>query len=228
MQKIVTSFSILLALAAVDAHANLITNGSFDTPPSPAGSFTNYTPGQTGLTGWTIVGSPGTDVSTVSTTTVLNGVSYIAEDGPNYLDLTGDGSNNDTEGVAQTIATSIGDNYTLTFWVGNVDNPGVLAGITSTVNVSANITSLGTFTNNCTSCTTTQSWRLFATTFTATSNSTTLQFLTGDPSNDNGNGLDNMSLVDNGPATTTPEPATLVLALAAALGLLSARARQRI
>jgi len=80
--RTVTSFSILLALAAVDAHANLLTNGSLDIPPNSAGSFTDYTPGQTGLTEWTIVGNPCSDVSTVSATTAFNGVSYIAEDGP--------------------------------------------------------------------------------------------------------------------------------------------------
>jgi hypothetical protein len=228
MQKTVLWFSIFLALVAVDARADLLTNGSFDSPPTAPGTFTNYIPGQTSLTGWAIVGNPGTDVSTVSTTTVLNGVSYVAENGPSYLDLTGDGSNSDTEGVAQTIATNIGDSYTLAFWVGNVDNTGVLAGITSTVDVSANGAPLGAFTNNCaTTCTTVQSWQLFTLAFTATTNSTTLQFLNGDPSNDNSNGLDNVSLVDNGPASTTPEPATMALALLG-LGLLSFRASRRI
>ena len=223
--RTVQSLSILLALAAVDAHANLLTNGSFDIPAAPAGSFTDYNPGDTGLTGWTIVGNPGTDVATFSTLTVFSGVSYVAEDGPNYLRLTGDGSNSDTEGVAQTIATNIGDSYTLTFWVGNVDDL-PFDGVTSTVDVSANGTSLGAFTNMCTACTTTQSWQLFTTTFIATSNSTPLQFLNGDSANDNSNGLDNVSIVDNGPATSTPEPATFALALAG-LAILSSCARRR-
>jgi hypothetical protein len=51
------------------------------------------------------------------------------------------------------------------------------------------------------------------TTFAATSASTTVEFLNGDPSNDNTNGLDNVSLVDNGPAVagTTPEPSSIML-----------------
>lgn len=218
-----TVLPILLALAAVDAHANLLTNGSFDIPPAPAGSFNDYNPGDTGLTGWTIAGNPGTDVSTISTMTVFNGFSYVAEDGPNSLDLTGDGSNNDTEGVAQTIATNIGDFYTLTFWIGNVDNPLNLQGAASTVDVSANGTPLGAFTNMCTACTTTQSWQLFTTSFIATSNSTALQFLNGDPLGDNSNGLDNVSVVDNG--LGIPEPATLVSVLTG-LALFSASIRR--
>jgi hypothetical protein len=55
--------------------------------------------------------------------------------------------------------------------------------------------------------------------FTAASTSTTLQFLNGDPANDNSNGLDNISLVDNGPAGVTPEPSSLVLLGSGLLGL---------
>lgn len=191
-------------------------------PPAPAGFGNVYNSGDTGLTGWTIVGNPGTNVLTLSTTAVFSGFSYVAEDGPNSLDLTGDGSNDPSEGVAQTIATNIGDSYSLTFWVGNLYNPGGPEGVTSTVDVSANGTSLGAFTNMCTACTTTQSWQLFTTSFIATSNSTALQFLNGDPLGDNSNGLDNVSVVDNGSATI-PEPATFVLV---GLGLLGAGIRR--
>ncbi len=169
-----------------------------------------YSPGQTGLTGWTIVGGAGTDVAVVSGTYTSNGILFPAESGSNWLDLTGLVSNT-SEGVAQTVATNIGDSYTLTFYVGNVDSPGTGYGVTSTVDLSANGTSLGAFTNSCTSCTTTQAWQLFTTTFTASSTSTTLQFLNGDPSTDNTNGLDNLSLADNGPVTATPEPSSVVL-----------------
>jgi hypothetical protein len=151
---------------------------------------------------------------------------FAAEDGSNWLDLTGDTANNDTEGVAQTVATNIGDNYALTFWVGNVFNPTGIYGTTSTVHVSANGTSLGAFVNSCTTCTTIQTWQSFTTTFKATSASTTLQFLNGDPSNDNDNGLDNVSLADLGPASV-PEPSSPLLLVPALLGL-AAYARRRV
>jgi Protein of unknown function (DUF642) len=211
--------AILIALAGVNVRADLIANGSFETtsPVVPAGSFNLYTPGQTGLTGWTIVGGSGTNIAVVNGTFTEAGISFPAESGSNWVDLTGLVSNS-SEGVAQTIATNIGDSYTLTFWVGNVDSPSTGFGVTSTADVSANSTSLGAFTNNCTTCTTTLAWEQFSNTFTATSTSTTLTFLNGDPTNDNSNGLDNVSLVDNGPSTV-PEPSLIVLLGSALLGL---------
>jgi hypothetical protein len=213
--------AIIVALAGVDARAaSLITNGSFETtsPAVPTGSFNVYSPGQTGLTGWTIVGGAGTDIAVVNGTFAQSGISFPAEDGANWVDLTGLTSNS-TEGIAQTVTMNVGDSYTLTFWVGNVDSPGTGFGVTSTADVSANATSLGAFTNSCTTCTTTQAWQMFTTTFTAASASTTLQFLNGDPGNDNSNGLDNVSLVDNGPAGVAPEPSSIVLLGSGLLGL---------
>src|SRR5664279_5350236 len=117
--------AVLLALAGINARAASITNGSFETTSVavPAGSFNLYSPGQTGLTGWTIVGDAGTDVAVVSGTYTSVGILFPAEDSSNWLDLTGFVSNT-SEGVAQTIATNIGDSYTLTFYVGNVNSPG--------------------------------------------------------------------------------------------------------
>src|SRR5579875_2511208 len=101
--------AIIFALAAVGAaRANLITNGSFETTstPVPAGSYNLYSPGATGLTGWTVVGPAGSDVADVSASYTHDGVTFPAEDGSYWLDLTGLSSNT-TEGVAQTIATTV-------------------------------------------------------------------------------------------------------------------------
>jgi hypothetical protein len=213
--------AILIALAGVDARADLMTNGSFETttPVVAAGTFVLFAPGSTGVTGWTVVGAAGTNIAVVNTLTQL-GISFPAENGSNEVDLTGL-TNSLTEGLQQTIATIIGDSYTLSFFVGNVDSPSTGFGVTSTVDVLANGASLGAFTNSCTTCTTTWAWQQFSRTFTATSASTTLTFLNGDPGNDNANGLDNVSLVDNGPATV-PEPASIVL-LGSLLGLVGLR-----
>lgn len=205
---------VLAAFTVADAHANLIDNGSFETttPTVPSGSFVNFTPGSTGLTDWTVVGPTGTEVSPVNTTFSQECCSFPAEDGNNWLDLTGANSNNDSEGISQTVATNIGDQYTVSFYVGNVYDPTGFFGTTSTVDVSENGSSLGAFENSCTTCTNTLVWELFTDTFTATSTSTTLQFLNGDPASDNSNGLDNVSLVDDGPAPT-PEPSSLAFLL---------------
>jgi hypothetical protein len=229
MHKAVTLLAAVFALAAVDAQANIISNGSFETtsPSVTAGSFQNFIPGGTGITGWTVVGAAGTDVSVVSTTYVSECCAFDAEDGSNWLDLTGFNSNNDTEGVQQTVATTIGDVYALSFFVGNVHDPGGVYGTTSTVNVSANGVSLGAFQNSCATCNPALTWQLFTTTFTATAGSTTVVFLNGDPGSDNSNGLDNVSLVDNGPASTaTPEPSSLLLFGAALLGAAYYRRRR--
>jgi hypothetical protein len=205
---------------AVDARADIIANGSFETttPAVGAGTFVLFTPGSTGVTGWTVVGTTGINIGVGNTAFIESGISFPAENGSNWVDLTGLNSNNDTEGLQQTIATIVGDSYTLSFFVGNVDSPSTGFGVTSTVKVLANGASLGAFTNNCTACTTTLAWTQFSHTFTATSTSTTLTFLNGDPANDNSNGLDNVSLLDNGPATA-PEPSSIALLGTALLGL---------
>jgi hypothetical protein len=226
MFKFAISLTIFLALAAFDVSADTL-NGSFETTTSVVGAGTCgiFAPGSSGVTSWTVVGAPGTDVAVCNTTFVQFGISFPAENGSNSLDLTGLGSNSDTEGVEQTIATTIGDSYTLSFFVGNVDSPSTGFGVTSTVDVFADGTSLGAFTNSCTTCTTTWAWQMFTITFTAASASTTLRFLNGDPANDNANGLENMSLVDNGPIAA-PEP-SLVLPLGMALVCLAGYRRRR-
>ena len=222
--------AILIALAGANAFAaSLINNGSFETtsPSVAVGSFVNFLPGSTGITGWTVVGAAGTEASVVNTTYTSECCTFPAEDASNWLDLTGDATNSDTEGVAQTVTTIAGDAYTLSFYVGNVFDPRGIYGTTSTTDVSENGTSLGAFENNCTTCTTRLTWQLFTTTFTATAASTTLQFLNGDPGTDNANGLDNISLVDDGPATSAaPEPGSLLL-LGSGLLSLAGFARRR-
>jgi len=78
-----------------------------------------------------VVGAAG-GVSIVSGTLTQGCCNFPAEDGAQYLDLTGDGTNA-VEGVEQTTSTTPGTSYTLLFWVGNVNNPGNLFGSTTTI-----------------------------------------------------------------------------------------------
>lgn len=206
MKKMATVLTILFMFAAVEVRANLITNGSFETPTVPVGGFTNYGSGSTLISGWTVVGN---QVSVVSGSFSQSGISFPAEAGNQWLDLTGDGSNQDTEGVEQTIATTIGDLYTLSFFVGNVDSPATGFGTTSTVDLYINGGFVDAFTNAIPN-STTQTWEQFTTSGVANATSATIEFLNGDPGGDNTNGLDNVVALDNGPAAV-PEPSSFML-----------------
>jgi hypothetical protein len=191
------------------ASANLLANGSFEIPGLAAGAgFANFPVGTAGLTGWTIIGPAGTAVSIVSGSFTQNGVSFPAEDGVQWLDLTGDNSNS-TEGVSQLVATTIGDEYQLSFYIGNTTG-GQIFGTTSTVDVLLD-GSLAFANTNAMASPTTLIWLQYTHTFIASGATTTIGFQNADPSTDNSNGLDNVVLTDLGPAGPAPEPATLAL-----------------
>jgi Protein of unknown function (DUF642)/PEP-CTERM motif len=226
MKRILSGvLAVLAANASAYGATNLLSDGGFEQPVVPAGAFTNELSAAT-FDGWTVVGAAG-GVSIVSGTFSQNGISFVSEQGAQWLDLTGDGTNS-SEGVAQTVATVPGHTYDLSFWVGNVNNPGGIFGTTSTVDLEINGTAAGAFTNSCTSCTSVQGWQEFTTDFVASGSSTMLTFLNADPPGDNSNGLDNVVLT-GAAATGVPEPATLGLLAAglAGIGLRSRRSRRR-
>jgi hypothetical protein len=203
----VTATTVFLLLCGVSARAALLTNGSFETPVVPAGSFQLFFTGGS-FTGWSVVGATG-NVGIVSGTFTQNGISFPAEDGSQWLDLTGLNSNSAT-GVQQTVATTPGTTYDLSFFVGNVVNPGGIFGTTSTVRVLVNGTLLLSATNSQGG--TTLTWEKFSQVFTASSSSTTITFLNGDLPSGFSNGLDNIVLT--AVPASVPEPsASLLLAL---------------
>jgi uncharacterized protein DUF642/PEP-CTERM motif-containing protein len=215
--RLVIVSGLVLVLSVSFAHAAPILNGSFETPTVTPGMFSLFTVGAATLTNWSVVGPALTNVGIVSETFSQNGVSFPAQDGHQWLDLTGLNSNS-TEGVAQSVATTVGNVYQLSYFVGNTTGGGIF-GTTSTVNVLVN--GVQTFSDtNSTMSPTTQSWQQFTHNFTATASTTTLTFLNGDPGSDNDNGLDNVVLTDLGPAqSTVPEPTSLALLASGLLGI---------
>jgi hypothetical protein len=203
----VCAFSMVAGIAS----GNLITNPSFETPVVTAGSFENFSTGSTGITGWAVTGPADTGVSIVSTTFVQDGVTFGAESGNQWVDLTGDGSNS-TEGIMQLVATTPGTNYALTFYIGNTTGGGIF-GTTSTGALYINGTEVNTYENS-NADSTGLNWEQFTYGFTASGASTTIGFVNLDPSTDNSNGLDMVDLEVGAPATV-PEPASIWLVGAA-------------
>ncbi len=180
--------------ACAASGVSLITNGSFELPIVTVGSYQTLSTGDP-PSGWTVVGAAGS-VAPISTTFTQNGFSFPAEDGSQALDLTG--ASNSATGVSQTVLTTPGVMYQLSFWVGNVVNPDGIFGTTSTVDVLVNGTQLLAAENTQGTGTTTLSWQEFTVRFTATSSATSVEFLNADPSTDTSNFIDNVVLVGCG------------------------------
>jgi hypothetical protein len=181
---------------------NLIVNGSFERPVVPAGSYDSFAVGTATLPGWQVVGVAQGEVSIISDTSVADGFTFPAAAGAQWLDLTGPASNNAT-GVQQTVATTAGATYILTFYLGNCYDPTGGLGLTSTVNVFVNGIQTFAVTNTAGQGLTSIFWQRYTTTMVATSSETTIAFMNGDGPLDNSNGLDGISLVEQAPAAQT-------------------------
>ena len=168
---------------------NLIQNGGFEIPVIAVGSYKIFEVGES-FGGWEVVGAPG-NVNPVSGQYTYGSLRFPAKEGAQFLDLTG--RSNSPTGVSQTVSTEPGKTYTLTFWVGNIYDPGGIFGVSSMVIVKANGNSVCKATNSQRS--RTQVWQKFTTPIKATSSETTISFINGDPPNDTSNGLDEVRMV---------------------------------
>jgi hypothetical protein len=183
----------VLVASSVTASAatNVIKNGGFEVPAVAAGGFELFSTGQA-FSGWRVVGARG-NVAVISGKYQGAGITFNAMAGAQWMDLTGLESNLAT-GVAQSFATTRGTEYHLTFWVGNVYNPGGAFGVSSTIKVYVNGVRKLIATNSLHPANHKQAWKEFALTIRATSSRTTISFINGDPRTDNSNGLDAVRL----------------------------------
>lgn len=211
-------FSSAIALQAfvTAGHANLLVNGSFETPAIAPASFFDFGVG----------GEPAGFAWTVTTNTVdivSNGWSGgTAFDGVQWLDLVGFGT---TGGVEQTFVTTPGQQYTLSFAYANNPVTGVPGPFSADVAITSGAaTLLNQSISHGTSTTSGLDWTPFSMTLAATGTSATLAFdeTVGGPNG--GIFLDAVSI--NAAPSSVPEPTTLIL-LATGLAAMLVLVRRR-
>jgi len=175
------------ALASASAAGNLVTDGDFET--TPAASFTEFN-GGANFSGWA-VGGDSVD---------LIGTYWTSASGAQSLDLNGAAPGS----VSQTLATVVGQQYTLSFSLAgnpvvNAPDPAIKG---LTVTAGSDLSKSLTF--DTTGHTTSDlGWITKSYTFTASSTSTVLSFASTIPGH-TGAAIDNVSV------TATPEAGTIV------------------
>ena len=132
----------------------------------------------------------------------FTGITFQAQHGSQWIDLSGTASNSMTNGVTQSFSTMIGSGYEVSFYVGSATNGSNV--FPSTVDLSINGGPRLSFTNP-NAPTNMLDWRLFTVNFTATSSSTNLTFFNGSASTNFLSGLDNVSVI------AVPEASPIVL-----------------
>ena len=183
------SYIVVGAAAFPASAANLVQNGSFEVPVQAEGDFQLINSGQS-FKGWTVVGSG--NIGIFSGAYTENGVTFPARKGKQWLDLTG--NQNKASGIQQDIATVPGKTYTLSLFVGNVNDKDNGLGVRSTVDLHIDGTPVASFTNRAGRGQLTQVWKKFSTEFVAQNASTRIEFFNGDPPDDADNGVDGVSV----------------------------------
>ncbi len=233
--RIVLAVAVLGLVAGATGQAragNLVVDGGFE-PPNPTttpnlleGGYVGYFIGNSfggpNNDAWTVVqlGGGFSDVAVTPTTEYANSSNspfpktyFNGNSGLQWLDLTGDYDNGVKMGVQQTLATTLGGQYLLSFYVGSFNS------VPAPVELDINGASVGTFTNNMTATFPSyngdgvagMTWQQFTYDFAATGASTTIAFYNLAPGGVLANGLDDVSV------SAVPEPSSFVLASIASL-----------
>jgi hypothetical protein len=195
--------ALLGSSSVVHAQALFWENGNFLRPQPEQGSFAIVDTGERFGT-WRVVGAPGS-IEMVSGTYRHDGFSFPAEGTkPSETSLPWVNlaaiSRSVTGFAHEPVPTVVGESYTLTYYVGNVVDPGGIYGTSSTVNVYENSRLIQSATNSSGAGSTTENWQFFTVTFVADAPWTTIVFMNGDPSNDMNCGISNTLLAPVTPA----------------------------
>ena len=195
MIRLLALLSALVVLLTPIQASNLLTNGSFNDPPTNGDP--SLPPGSTYLTAWTVFNAE------IAQIHPGNGFGITSVDDGYSLDLTGYHDSPPPGGVTQNIATVTGATYSISFYVG------AIAGL-SMVNISAgNLNDDGGSVSGDGS----EVWTQYTNTFQAVSTTTNIQLL-GITASDLGRylGLDAVDVeFVSGPPTATPEPVSALL-----------------
>jgi choice-of-anchor C domain-containing protein len=164
------------ATVASGSSSNLIHNGSFESPSIGGNGYVFYPVGSTNITGWTVIGPPGSDVDITSD----NWNNTLAENGTQYFDPTGDYSDGGA-GISQSFPTTPGTTYNLIFYHGTYSHQGINQALGVTIG-----NNYYTFGETSGGPGLGLDWRQVVIPFVASSNSTTLSFtsLTGGNTDD--------------------------------------------
>jgi len=183
-------------------------NGNFLVPAPFPGGFALVDTGER-YGSWKVVGEPG-NVSWTSGTRVHDGFSFPAQGNPTqaagpWVNLAGI-SRSRTGIMHGPVPTTVGQPYKLSFYVGNIVDPGHQYGTSSTVHVFENATEIAVATNSNGSGTTVENWKPFSVTFNATDPYTTIVFINGDAPDDMNCGLSNTVFGPSKSASQVPTP----------------------
>jgi Protein of unknown function (DUF642) len=183
----------LLGIAAISSGnaANLVTNGSFESPSVGKAGFVRFCApaclGQKGFA-WTVVGAIGTYVDIIGPST-YNGLHFKAATGTQWLDLSSSGT---LAGVQQTIATTPGDAYELRFALGAIYDTSKIWGPISKVDIYVNHVFLTSVIAEADPSETTLAWEDLSVKFTATAKKTSIAFFAGNPPPNAPGGVDSL------------------------------------